>query len=105
MSSNTDWDFSTIATTYQKRWHVEEYHKSIKQNTALGQSPTHTVTTQSNHFFASIFAYCKLEIMAIKNNMNHFALKSKLYIKAIKTAFNELAVLKEQVGTVRRGLT
>lgn len=105
VSSNTDWDFSTIATTYQKRWHVEEYHKSIKQNTALGQSPTHTVTTQSNHFFASIFAYCKLEIMAIKNNMNHFALKSKLYIKAIKTAFNELAVLKEQVGTVRRGLT
>lgn len=103
--SNTELDFSAIATTYQKRWHVEEYHKSIKQNTALGQSPTHTVTTQSNHFFASIFAFCKLEVMAIKNNLNHFALKSKLYIKAIKTAFKELALLKEKAGTTCRGLT
>lgn len=103
--SNTELDFSAIATTYQKRWHVEEYHKSIKQNTALGQSPTHTVTTQSNHFFASIFAFCKLEVMAIKNNLNHFALKSKLYIKAIKTAFKELALLKEKAGTTCRALT
>lgn len=100
VSSDIGLDFEAITTIYQERWRVEEYHKSIKQNTALGQSPTHTVTTQSNHFFASIFAYCKLEIMAFKGKVNHFALKSKLYIKALKTAFSELAALKQQVGFV-----
>ncbi|KTD31605.1 transposase, partial [Legionella israelensis] len=27
---------------YQKRWRIEEYHKSIKQNASLNKSPTRT---------------------------------------------------------------
>ena len=46
---------------YQKRWRIEEYHKSIKQNASLTKSPTRTVKTQCNHIYASIIAYCKLE--------------------------------------------
>jgi hypothetical protein len=34
-----------IATIYGKRWNVEPYHKSLKQNASLAKSPTKTVTT------------------------------------------------------------
>jgi len=35
-----------------------------------------------------------MERLKISNNLNHFALHSKLYLKAIKTAFDELQILK-----------
>jgi hypothetical protein len=91
-------DFSlsdeTFTTLYKKRWSVEEYHKSLKQNAAIGKSPARTVRTQSNHLFAAILAYIKLEKLKVSKQLNHFALKSKLYLAAIKAAFKELAVLK-----------
>lgn len=83
-------DRQTIMDVYQKRWHIEEYHKSIKSNTGLNKSPTKTVRTQSNHFFASIYAYCKLELLKLKTKLNHFALKSKLYLTAIQASMQHL---------------
>lgn len=92
----TDEQFTTI---YKKRWSVEEYHKSLKQNTAIAKSPTRTIRTQSNHIFASIFAYVKLEKLKLVHQMNHFAMKSKIYVTALKAAFSELTKLKEKVPT------
>ncbi|MBC7920462.1 MAG: transposase, partial [Ferruginibacter sp.] len=48
-----------MTTIYQRRWKVEEYHKSLKQNASMGSSPTKTPDTQANHFFASMLAYIK----------------------------------------------
>lgn len=81
-------------TIYQRRWKVEECHKSLKSNVSLAKSPTRTVTTQTNHLFASLCAYVKLESLKIKTALNQFALKSKIYLKAIKAAFEELLALK-----------
>jgi len=53
-----------------------------------------TITTQANHLFASICAFAKHERLKQVNNINHFALETKLYIKATQAAFNELAQLK-----------
>ena len=83
-----------IETTYQKRWKVEVFHKNIKSNTALAKSPTSTVRTQSNHIFMSIYAAAKLELLAIKHKVNTFALRSKLYISALKNAFVGLQELR-----------
>ena len=83
-------DYGRITTIYKKRWNVEVFHKSIKSNTGLARSPTHTVRTQSNHFFASIYAFFKLELLKVKHQLNHFALRSKLYIKALQASFAEL---------------
>jgi len=82
-------------TLYKKRWSVEEYHKSIKQNTAVAKSPTRTIRTQSNHLFASICAYVRLEKYKLESALNHFALKAKLYLVAIKAAFKEMANIKK----------
>jgi hypothetical protein len=56
----------------------------------LAHSPTRTIRTQSNHFFASIYAFFKLEQLKLKHQLNHFALRSKLYIKALQASFAEL---------------
>ena len=82
--------YDRITTIYQKRWNIEPYHKSLKQNAGLERSPTQTVTTQSNHFFAALCAYIKLELLKVSTHLNHFALRSKLYIRAIQTAFETL---------------
>jgi hypothetical protein len=78
---------------YQKRWVIEEFHKSIKQNASLAKSPTKTIRTQCNHLFAAMVAYCKLELLKVKTAMNHFAIKYKLIIKANQAMLKELRVL------------
>jgi hypothetical protein len=80
-------------TLYKKRWGVEEYHKSLKQNASIGNSPAHTERTQSNHIFAAILGYVKLEKLKQATNLNHFALKAKIYMASLMTAkvtFQEL---------------
>ncbi|MCK5372301.1 MAG: transposase [Cyclobacteriaceae bacterium] len=45
--------YQQIITLYQKRWKVEAYHKSLKNNSSLANSPTRVERTQSNHIFMS----------------------------------------------------
>ena len=89
-------DADQMDTLYQKRWAVEEFHASIKGNTSLAASPTKTKRSQKNHVFASIYAFVKLELLSVEVNLNHFALRSKLYIKALQASFAELNRLKLQ---------
>jgi hypothetical protein len=88
--------YERLTRLYQKRFGVEVYHKSLKQNASLEKSPTRTETTQQNHFFASLCAYVKLESLKIQAGINHFALKSKIYLSALKAAYQELSKLKPQ---------
>lgn len=37
-----------------------------------------------------MIAYCKMETLKVKKDSNHFALKARLYQKAIKAAMEEL---------------
>lgn len=83
-----------LSTIYKRRWKVEEYHKSLKQNASLAKSPTRTERTQTNHLFASLLAFVKLERLKFTTSKNHYALKAKLYVKALSSAFAELNQLK-----------
>jgi len=87
-------DGDSVATIYKKRWKVEEFFKSLKHNVDFAKSPTKTIRTQSNHIFLSIFAFFKLELLKIKHKINHFALRSKLLLKANQMAYQELMVLR-----------
>ena len=96
VTSDLTLTYDRITSLYQKRFGVEGYHKSLKQNAGLEKSPTRTETTQQNHFFASVCAYVKLERLKLKQGVNHFALKSKIYLSALKSAYAELVKLKPQ---------
>ena len=56
-------DADRIYKVYQKRWRIEEFHKSVKQNASLSKSPTKIIRTQCNHLFAAMIAFCKLELI------------------------------------------
>jgi hypothetical protein len=90
VSSDLTLDHERLTTIYKRRWKVEEYHKSLKSNASLADSPTKTIRTQSNHILASIWAFVKLERMKMSTKINHFALRSRIYIKAIQAAYREL---------------
>ena len=93
VSSATTTSFDDLTTTDQKRWQVECYHKSLKQNVSLEKSPTQTATTQTTHFFAALCGFIKLERLKGQTQLNHFALKSKLYLNALHSAFSTLRAL------------
>lgn len=94
VTSDTTLTFDGITSLYKKRWTIEPYHKSLKQNAALERSPAHTVTTQTNHIFASLCAFIKLERLKVKTCCNHFALRTRLYVRAVQVAFDELRGLR-----------
>jgi hypothetical protein len=98
--SDLELSASALFPIYQKRWKVEEYHKSLKSNAALAKSPTKLPHTQQNHIFASLVAFIKLESYRCATHLNHFALKAKLYQGAIQAAFEQLQLLKNSYPKV-----
>jgi len=86
--------------TYGKRWGVEVFHRSLKQNVGLEKSPTKFEVSQKNHVFASMLAWIKLEVLSLKNQSNHYGFKTKLYVKALRAAFCELQQLKQVCKTL-----
>ncbi len=94
VTSDTTLGYADMTTIYRTRWNVEPYHKSLKQNASLEKSPTQTVTTQTNHLFGALCGYIKLELLKGTTKLNHFALKSKLYLRALRVAFETLRTLQ-----------
>ena len=85
--SNTSITSDDSVARYRKRWNIEPYHQSLKQHASLERSPTPTVTTQTNHFFAARSGYIKLERLKIMTKLNHVALKATLYALAVRSSF------------------
>ena len=94
VSSDRELSASAMQAIYQKRWKVEEYHKSVKSNAGFAKSPTKTIRTQSNHLFSCLWAYVKLESLRITTKMNHFAIKGRLYRAAIASAYSQWRAIK-----------
>ncbi len=94
VTSDLTLDADQLATIYKRRWKVEEYHRSLKQNASVAKSPTRTETSQTNHFVAALWAYTKLELLKVRTKKNHYALKSQLYLKALQQAFDALRELQ-----------
>lgn len=91
VSNDVSLDATHLYELYQKRWQIEVYHKSIKNNASLAKSPTKRVRSQRNHIFAALVAFCKLETLKLKSALNHFAIKHKLILRANQVAFKELS--------------
>lgn len=94
VSSDLTLTADQLIAIYQKRWKVEEYHRSLKQNAAVAKSPTRTETTQTNHFVASLWSFVKIELLSVRTKKNHYQLKSHLYLSALQQAFLELRKLQ-----------
>lgn len=89
-------DTQEIKIQYQKRWNVETFYKSVKSNLGYANSPTHTVTTQTNHLVLAMVAFVKLELLKTSTKQNHFAMKRLLGINANKQAWKILQIWKKE---------
>lgn len=89
-TSDLSLDYQTMTTIYQRRWKVEEFFRSIKNNASFADSPTKTIKTQQAHFTASMIAFAKLERLKIRNKKNHYAMKSQIWMAATKAAWKQL---------------
>lgn len=94
VSNDLNLTVEELCTTYDKRWGVEEFHRSIKQNVGLEKSPTKYERTQRNHIFAAMLAWINLEVLSLKEQRTHYGFKTKLYVKALRTAFHALQQCK-----------
>ncbi|PCJ16813.1 MAG: IS701 family transposase [Candidatus Cloacimonadota bacterium] len=94
-------DYSSLIKLYQRRWKIEEYHKSLKSNLGLSKSPTAVPTTQANHFFLCILSFVKLEIISVKSKTNHFAMKSKIYLEAIKACYAKIQKINQNLDLLK----
>lgn len=73
-----------LYSIYHKRWRIEVFHKSVKNNTSLAKSPASSKRAQQNHIFCSYYAYLKLERIKIKEGKNHFKIKKDIQILMLK---------------------
>jgi hypothetical protein len=65
----------------------------LKQNGSLSKLPPPTERAQQNHLFAALCDEAKLEMLKVEKKVNRFALKSRLYLKALPSAFSTLREL------------
>lgn len=89
-TSDLSLDYKSLTTIYEKRWKVEEFFRSIKTNACFAGSPTKTIQTQKAHFTASMISYIKMERLKVRNNKNHYAMKSEIWLAATKAAWKQL---------------
>ena len=85
----------TLYQLYQRRWSIETFHRSIKQNASLAKSPCWREATQANHIFLTLIAFCKLELLKLKINLNHYEIRNQLLLQANLAAYKELSKLQK----------
>ena len=85
-------EFCDFKTRKQKRKAIISKNEFTRNH--LAKSPTKCIRTQTNHIFMSIYAAFQLECLSLKHKMNHFALRSRIYIQALQHAMFELQSLK-----------
>jgi hypothetical protein len=96
VTSDTALTAAQIIDLSHRRGKVECFHESLKQQVSLEKSPTKVERTQRTHIFAVMVAFIKLEQLRFQTPVNHWALKQRLYLKALKTSFAELQHLKQE---------
>jgi hypothetical protein len=80
-----DWD--ALLTCYQRRWQVELFHRSIKQNAAIGKAPLHAVKALMSHCYASLRGYIKLELLRIRHALSHDSIKELIRYVANQASY------------------
>ena len=94
VTNDIDLVTNKILEIYKRRWKIEEYHKSLKQNLKIEHSPTKVEISQRNHIQFAVCGFIKLEKLRLNYKMNHFAIKEKIYIEALKVGYQKVQELQ-----------
>lgn len=92
-ASDLNLDYKSFTKIYEKRWKVEEFFRSLKNNTTFAKALTKIVRTQSAHFTAFMIAFIKLGRLKVRHIKNHDAKKSEIWLIESKATWQELEKL------------
>jgi len=96
-TNDPELDGDQMLKVYQRRWPIEEFHKSLKQNASLAKCPASRPELQIKHVLCCLYGYVKLEWMKITHGRNHFELRSRMYLAALRASSAELQVMRTQI--------
>jgi len=94
ITNDIDLSLGEVFEIYKRRWKIEEYHKSLKQNLHIEHSSTKVEVSQRNHIHLIVCDFIKLEKLRLNYKMNHFAIKEKIYIEALQSAYQKVQELQ-----------
>ena len=97
-TNDQDLDADQTLSVYQKRWPIEEFHKSLKQNVSLAKCPASRPGVQIKHMLCSLYGYVKLEWMKLAQSGNHFSIRSGMYLAALKSSYAELQAMRTKIS-------
>ena len=82
-------DRAAFEIQHDKHWQIEQYHRAIKQVCNIEKFQVRGKQAVKNHLFASIFAYCQLQMMTFaKTISNCYQLKHHLFDSVIVSFVN-----------------
>lgn len=82
-----------LVTRYEKRWDIECFHRGIKQYCCLKKCPAQLHSSQKNHIFLSIIAYCKVKSFARAANCSFHSIINSIFDKINIYAMNTVDFL------------
>ncbi len=79
------------------RWQIEQSHRELKAERFTGEVSDQNINHESAiTYLHRCCAYMKLEGLKIRTQVSHFAIKSKIYLSAVKAAYAELVKFNPQ---------
>ncbi len=76
-------DYDKFIHHFQYRWHIEEFHRGLKQTTGIEQCYSIKASSQKTHIFAALVAFVKLEIRKIKERISWYEQKAVISRKPV----------------------
>jgi Transposase DDE domain len=81
---------------HSQRWHIEQYHRTIKQVCIIESLQVRGKTTVKNHLFAAICGYQRLKAVDIISNC--YKLRRELFNEMISSFIEVFAQGKEHLN-------
>jgi len=85
-TSDTQMQADTFEATSKACWHIESYHRGLKQCCGIERAQVRAATGQKNHLLLALRAFLRLEAHRLRTGMSWYATKHSLVREAIRSA-------------------
>jgi len=77
-------EYESLTSHWQNRWHIEEFHRGIKQTCGIESCYSTKASSQKTHIFAAFIAFIKLEKCKIERQISWYEQKAQFAREATK---------------------
>lgn len=71
-------DYNIFVERFSQRWHIEEFHRGIKQTTGIEKCYSTKARSQKTHIFAAFTAFMKLEARRLAEGVSWYEQKAEI---------------------------